>query len=262
MSITKIEKLTPEQEALIPQIRDKWLNLLFGPDGPKKLDKEACREGVEWMYELAGLEKPLVIFVESPLGCQLAANMIKKLDSEGFAMHPVQDSILPIWNSFWESVENSIEDSALVSIRDSVWTSIQNFVWVPVSDFARYCVEISIQNSICDPVESSITGSVDESVLDLVRDSTWDFIHTFSFRVIWTSVWNSIKNSEVEYFRTTNLDYDWHNGFGAFCDYWDKLGVLQNDNFKKYKKYLLSGPFYTIFWKELLLSVGFLVLLI
>jgi len=54
--MSKIEKLTPEQEALIPQIRDKWLNPIFGPDGSAPLDKEGCREGIEWLYELSDLE--------------------------------------------------------------------------------------------------------------------------------------------------------------------------------------------------------------
>jgi len=62
MSITKIEKLTPEQEALIPVVRDEWLNPLFGRDGPAPLDKERCREGIEWLYELSDLGKPIIFF--------------------------------------------------------------------------------------------------------------------------------------------------------------------------------------------------------
>jgi len=72
--MSKIEKLTPEQEALIPQIRDKWLNPIFGPDGSAPLDKEGCREGIEWLYELSDLEKPIIFFLDSPYACQLAAN--------------------------------------------------------------------------------------------------------------------------------------------------------------------------------------------
>jgi len=37
-------ELTPEEEALIPIVRDEWLNPLFGPDGPAPLNKKNVRK--------------------------------------------------------------------------------------------------------------------------------------------------------------------------------------------------------------------------
>jgi len=83
MSQTKtLQELTPEQEALIPVVRDEWLNPLFGLNGPAQLDKEKCKDGIEWLYELAGFEKPIIFFLGSPFGCQLAANILKNLISQ------------------------------------------------------------------------------------------------------------------------------------------------------------------------------------
>lgn len=68
-----IEKLTPEQERIIIECRDEWLNR-----GLKENDfrLEAFREGVNWLYNKCGFQPPHIIVVESPMAIQSAANII------------------------------------------------------------------------------------------------------------------------------------------------------------------------------------------
>ena len=77
MSNTKLDKLSPEQEALIPVVRDEWLNRAL--DCPK-LDHEACKEGVEWLYKLTNLAVPEIVMLPSPLACQREANRLNSPD--------------------------------------------------------------------------------------------------------------------------------------------------------------------------------------
>ena len=77
MSDTKqniIEKLTPEQEALIPVVRDEWINLALRSNG--KLNKQAAKEHIEFVYELSELKKPKIHFVDSPYAAQIEANLL------------------------------------------------------------------------------------------------------------------------------------------------------------------------------------------
>lgn len=69
-----LEKLTPEQEALMCQIRDEWLAKAF--NNPK-MNEEQARTGIEWVYAKAGLTKPEVRCLPSPLAIQLEANRVK-----------------------------------------------------------------------------------------------------------------------------------------------------------------------------------------
>ena len=93
-----LDKLTPEQEALIPVIRDKRINKL---NNPKPLDKEKAERFVERLYWLAWLDKPQIIFVESPLWLQYAANLLKRCYS---VRGSVRDSV---WGSVWDPVRDS-----------------------------------------------------------------------------------------------------------------------------------------------------------
>ncbi len=62
-----LEKLTAKQEKLLPIIRDKRINKL---NKPEKLDKIKSKEYIERLYEFSGLKKPIIIFLDSPLGGQ------------------------------------------------------------------------------------------------------------------------------------------------------------------------------------------------
>lgn len=63
----KLTKLTPEQEKIMYEVRDEWLNRFFSLG---KIDEKACTEGIHMLYEWAGLPKPVVIYAKSPLDCQ------------------------------------------------------------------------------------------------------------------------------------------------------------------------------------------------
>lgn len=128
--MSELEKLTPEQEALLPVIRDKWINKL---NNPKPFDKQKAIKAVEWLYQFSGLEKPKVIVSESPLGCYLAMDL---LDSIGNS----------VWASVRASVRNSIESPVLASVWDSVSASIRNTVWASV----RASTEASVSNKYYD----------------------------------------------------------------------------------------------------------------
>lgn len=68
----KIEKLTPEQEQLMYEVRDEWINRLHKCE--TVLNEEEATKGVHFLYSLAGLKLPEVRFVDSPMACQNLAN--------------------------------------------------------------------------------------------------------------------------------------------------------------------------------------------
>lgn len=67
----EIDQLTPEQEALMLEVEKEWLARAF--DNPT-LNEADCREGINWIYSLAELPAPEIVFMPSPMDCQLEAN--------------------------------------------------------------------------------------------------------------------------------------------------------------------------------------------
>lgn len=63
MSNKRIEKLTPEQEALIPVYRDKWRKIALSTE---RIDRGKAADAVKAAYELIGVPKPEIIFFDSP----------------------------------------------------------------------------------------------------------------------------------------------------------------------------------------------------
>ena len=70
----KIETLTSEQEALIPVVRDEWIQFCLG--GDSFVDKKKAIEGIAWVYSFAKMEKPkFIAFAEGPFVAQLIARI-------------------------------------------------------------------------------------------------------------------------------------------------------------------------------------------
>ena len=73
----KIEKLTKEQEALLPVVRDEWVKFCLG--GDTEINRKVAADGIRWIYGLAKLDSPFVIFVDGPMACQYAVLFIKAM---------------------------------------------------------------------------------------------------------------------------------------------------------------------------------------
>ncbi|MEA5503196.1 hypothetical protein VB735_08760 [Halotia wernerae UHCC 0503] len=72
-----IEKLTPEQEALIPVYREKWRAIALSTE---RIDREKAAEVVKAAYVAIDYEQPEIIFCDSPYA---ACNwMLKRLSPE------------------------------------------------------------------------------------------------------------------------------------------------------------------------------------
>ncbi len=72
--MAQIDRLTPEQEALLEVVRDEWLAVGFCTDRAQRPEAEG---GVKKAYEAANLEPPKkVLWFESPLAGFLATTCL------------------------------------------------------------------------------------------------------------------------------------------------------------------------------------------
>ncbi|MGL6351810.1 MAG: hypothetical protein ACRC2U_18605, partial [Aeromonas sp.] len=67
-----IETLTPEQELLIPQIHQKWIDLQTQP-----IDRPKAKDAIDRLYKFADQPPPNIIFVASPASAALLLHLIK-----------------------------------------------------------------------------------------------------------------------------------------------------------------------------------------
>ena len=95
-------------------------------------------------------------------------------------------------------------DSVGDSVGDSVWDSVRASVW----------------DSVGAPVWDSVKASIGDSIGDSVRDSVRDSVNEYS-----------------SYIDLSNY------GWVSFYDFFEKINLLDNFNFKQYKKLIRSNVF-------------------
>lgn len=80
-----LDKLTPEQEAMIPVVRDKWIKIGLSTE---RADRKTAEEGVVMAYKEVGLTPPTnFVWAESPWeGVKIAAQVSGKSTQEAINM--------------------------------------------------------------------------------------------------------------------------------------------------------------------------------
>lgn len=123
-------KLTPEQEALLPQIRDEWIAIGLQTDG-ETVDRTAAESAVDKAYKCAGLRVPQwKVWAESPLaGARLAARMAR-------STRQVLDD-LPVSR---DEVTRQLSNAAYGS-QDAGWLSFYDA-------FRRFGLDVSILDGL------------------------------------------------------------------------------------------------------------------
>lgn len=76
-----LNKLTKEQEDLMVDVRDYWINKLISCSNT--INKEKATASINWLYTLSKLSPPKrIIFTESPMGCQYAYNKLLNVNND------------------------------------------------------------------------------------------------------------------------------------------------------------------------------------
>ena len=241
------------------ETRDEWINLFFDNVRNKRdIDKPAFEEGIKWLYnDLLKKPTPKIIYCDGWLSCLLTIAILKDKNLIKKSWAPVWDSVgAPVWASIRASVWDSVGApvgasvgapvgapvgaSAWDSVKDSVWDSVGAPVGAPVGA----SVMASIRDSAWDSAWGSVGDSVRASVGDSVGAPVWASIRA-SVRAsvwdsVWDSVWASIGDSVNEYSSYIDLS---NYGWVSFYDFFEKINLLDNFNFKQYKKLIRSNVF-------------------
>jgi len=113
--MNRIEKLTPEQLALLPKQRDKWIKAGLSTEPANRARAE---EGVRKAYRAAGLEPPrVIIWLDSPLagayGQALTGMLLSELAKRPRAQVGVQVGAqvgAQVWDQVWAQVRAQVGD--------------------------------------------------------------------------------------------------------------------------------------------------------
>ena len=225
------------------ETRDEWINLFFDNVRNKRgIDKPAFEEGIKWLYnDLLEKPTPKIIYCDGWLSCLLAIAILKNKNLIKKSWDSVGDSVGDsVWDSVrasvWASVRDSVGDSVRASVRASVWDS----VGAPVGASIMASVRASAWDSVGAPVGDSAWDSVKASVWDSVGAPVWDSVKASIGDSIGDSVRDSVRDSVNEYSSYIDLS---NYGWVSFYDFFEKINLLDNFNFKQYKKLIRSNVF-------------------
>jgi len=159
----KIEKLTPEQEAMMPEWVDKWTKIGLCTD---EADVPAATKAVHAAYKVAKLPPPNKIIVcDGPLSGAITASVLKRGDPVRSSVgSSVEDSV---WSSVRSSVGSSVWSSVEDSVRSSVWSSVGSSVYG--SHDAGW---LSFYSFMRDVLKLECVGPLD-GLIDLAHHCGW-----------------------------------------------------------------------------------------
>ena len=159
----KLEKLSLEQEAHLEVVKNEWLELC---NSCPELNEKESKKLINWMYKISGLKEPVIVFLDSPMACQIGCEYALQL----MHMKPNQvgNQVLnqvgnQVWNQVWNQVGNQVENqvenmkleyrtfSYRGSIFDYGWLSFyktfEDFGIVKHKDFRKFYT--MVQKSHC-----------------------------------------------------------------------------------------------------------------
>ncbi|MHB1275789.1 MAG: DUF6745 domain-containing protein [Candidatus Humimicrobiaceae bacterium] len=150
-----ITELNKKQLALIPVVRQEWLDKIF--KNRKEINRQEVIELIHWLCGFAGAKnkRPFVIFVDSPLACQYAANMVK---------HQVWDQVRgqvsdQVWDQVRGQVSDQVESQELLYFGISYYGDISDYGWASFYDYFER-IGLDYKNDNYNNLKKLITSGI------------------------------------------------------------------------------------------------------
>ena len=138
-----IENLTPQQEAMLAEVRDEWLAVGLSTE---PADRAAAEEGVRQAYRRAGLKPPsVVIWLDSPIAGCVGAAMLQQDQVWAQVRAQVEDQVrvqagAQVGDQVWVQAGAQVRAQVWAQVRAQVWSQVRAQVWAQVRDQASGAV--------------------------------------------------------------------------------------------------------------------------
>jgi hypothetical protein len=127
-----IEKLTPEQEDLIPVIREKWRQIALSTE---PINRQKVTQAVNAAYALIGEKEPKLLFFDSPytaVNTVVCLVLNKQLDYElGKEFKGKLENVL--WTQLRTQLQSQLDDS----LRKKLWAQLRRELWTNIGKQER-----------------------------------------------------------------------------------------------------------------------------
>ena len=162
--MSKITKLTSEQEALLPAYRNEWLKIGLSTE---PCDRPAAEAAIDALYESAGIQPPaLKIWMASPLSGAMAVAMLRD----------------QVWDQVGAQVRDQVWDQVGAQVRDQVGDQVRDQVW------AQVWAQVGAQ------VWAQVRAQVRDQVGDQVGAQVWDQVWAQVGAQVWDQVWAQVRD--------------------------------------------------------------------
>lgn len=155
-----ITELTPEQEALIPVYREKWMNIALSTES---IDRKKVTQVVKRAYALISLSEPEIIFCDSPYAAdrkwnelarqqkeneKLSTQVSRQLENELYKklVTPVFDEVTTsieykLYNLLWNELITPLH-SQLIYVMSEFGCCIQPEEWAGAGSYIDFCFSV------------------------------------------------------------------------------------------------------------------------
>jgi hypothetical protein len=258
-----IEKLTPEQEALIPVYAKKWIDRFkSGEVNPELVIKQ-----INWLYNFCKLSKPDVYLVDSPMMAQVVANLLRGANVRANVGDNVGANVKAnvganVWANVWANVRNNVEANVGDNVWDDVWdnvgANVKANVWANVGANVKANVGANVRDNVWANVRNNVEANVRANVWNNVEANVWDNVRNNVRDNVEANVKANVGANVWEFHNFSSYgnigDYAWISCY----DYFSEVAKidLKNNDFYEFRDLILSGVYDMIQFDKACIAVS------
>ena len=158
-----ITELTKEQEGILASYRQKYLDKCF--DNKNDFSESYVVEVMQEFYKMCGLDKPLVLYLDSPMACQLACNLLC-LEKDNTVENIDQQVVQKVWQKVVQKVSQQVDRKVFQQVREQIYQQVDQKVWKKVWQQ----IDQQVDQKVTQQVFQQSERQVDQQVFQQVRE--------------------------------------------------------------------------------------------
>jgi hypothetical protein len=170
----KITKLTPEQEAQIPEYVNRWISIASEP-----MNHDLAKKYIQELYQRMGKENPLIVIGYSPLNAVLLCAMFKVL---------TQNAPGQLWDQLGDQLRDQLGDQ----LGGQLWGQLRGQLWDQLRDQLGDQLWDQLRDQLRDQLGDQLGGQLRGQLGDQLRDQLWDQLRDQLGDQLWDQLWGQL----------------------------------------------------------------------